>query len=197
MTDEGRQELTQDERQRFAALPHELPPPVSLEDRVVRALTLGRLIHTGSRRWRPAASLAAGLALVLAGFGVGRLTIGPGAVPPGPHFLLLVYDGSAFDPGGRSEAELVAEYGAWAERLAAEGHLVAAEKLAAGGRVLGGTGGNAVAAPEDVAKGALGELGGFFLIAARDSMQAHEIARDSPHVRYGGVIVVRGVVETR
>jgi len=38
-----------------------------------------------------------------------------------------------------------------------------------------------------------GRLGGYFLVTAASLEQALEIARDCPHLRYGGRVVVRPV----
>jgi hypothetical protein len=89
------------------------------------------------------------------------------------------------------ERALVAEYSAWAGRLAAAGSLVAGEKLAdAPLTMLTSTG--AVATPRFTAD----EVGGFFIIQAADSAEAYRIARDCPHLKYGGTVQVRRIEPT-
>ena len=78
---------------------------------------------------------------------------------------------------------IVAEYAAWARGLGADGRLVLAEKLADdGGRVLR-------ASPDARAD----VISGLFVVRARDYAEAERIARESPHVRHGGVIELRRI----
>lgn len=185
MTHDTRTDLTPDERRRLDALPRELAPPAQLEDRVAQALR-DRGGLGPSRPWtlRGTVAVAAALVLLVAGFGAGRVTHPADALPAPPHYLLLLYEGPGFDPDGRSEAELVQEYRDWAGRLAGQGRLIEARKLAGVEHRLG---------PATVVEASTQSLGGFFLVAARDDTHALEIARDSPHARYGGTIVVRPV----
>lgn len=80
-------ELSEQEREAFAALPRERVPPAHLEERVVGALRhRGLLGHTrpGIRRPRIAAAVAAGVALFAAGTATGQWMAagrGPGAAP--------------------------------------------------------------------------------------------------------------------
>lgn len=180
MTHREPDELTRGERDRLDALPRELPAPSALRGRVVRSLAAAGLVRRAPPRWTSWAWAAALVLMTLSGFAMGRMTAG-GAAPAGPHYLLLLYDGPGFDPGARSEADLVAEYSAWAGRLAVEERLVAAEKLGDAERVVGGP--------------AAGPVSGFFLVAARDLAEAEALARGSPHAAYGGTIVVRPVDE--
>lgn len=196
MTEHRREDLTIEERQWLDALPPEVPPPGHVRDRVLRALRAAGLVHAvARRRWRVSFAVAAAALIALTAFTAGRLTVSGEGEPAGPRFLLLLYEGPTFDPGGHTEADLVAEYRGWAERLAADGYLVSAEKLSPGAHVVAGPGaGHAVS--EAAGYRPPGDLGGFFLIAAPDSLRAREIARASPHVRHGGVVVVRRVEET-
>lgn len=116
------------------------------------------------------------------------------------HFMILLYTAPSTRPrptsppsdSARAAAAarmraIIAEYRAWADDLAREGRLIRAEKLEDESRLL-------PAGLPDARGGAL--LGGFYLIYARDLDDAERIARESPHLKYGGRVVVRGIEGT-
>lgn len=180
--------LTQAERDRLAGLPREVSATPELEDRVVAALRAdGRLRRKPV--WLPrVARVAAALVLLAVGFVAGRAAGPAGSTetaPSGNQFLLLLYGGTATSPA--EEAARVTEYAEWAHEQAVAGRLVAAQKLAPASAVLGpGT-----AAPLDPSAPA-----GFFLIRAATPGEAADIARQCPHLRHGGTIVIRPVDPT-
>jgi hypothetical protein len=89
---------------------------------------------------------------------------------------------------------MVAEYSAWREGLAERGALLASNLLdAATGVELRGMP-SGVAVTEGVPHSASGEyVSGYYLVAAADLSSARELARTSPHLRYGGSIELRPV----
>lgn len=108
-----------------------------------------------------------------------------------PQFLLLLYDNGPSPTATPVSAEriqaIVAEYSAWAGRLADAGQLVSAEKLSDDPpQWLGGS--------VSTADGAM--VGGFFLIRARDLSEARRIAEGCPHLKYGGRIELRPIQTT-
>ena len=169
-----------------------LEPPSGLEDRVVESLRARGLLDAQRRgprrivpaRWAWPAAIAAGLLLFAGGFTLGRVPVQTAGAGMG-RYTLLLYEGPGFNTAGKPEAELVAEYTAWAGELAGRGSLVAGEKLAAREWILG-------------AGGSAGqqEPAGFFIIAARTDDEALAIARSCPHLRYGGTVAVRPVEPT-
>ncbi len=90
-----------------------------------------------------------------------------------------------------NEQALVAEYSAWAGRLAGEGKLLAGEKLADDPLTMLVSHGTT-----DVPRFTADEVGGFFIIQAADSAEAYRIARDCPHLKHGGTIQVRRIEPT-
>lgn len=166
------------EREQLRALAHEQPPR-ELQERVVRELRRGGAFgRRGAAVWTLAT--AASLVFFLAGWSLGGRRSAP-APDPRPLYMLLLYDVTPTPP--QEEAARVSEYGAWARRVGAGGNLKGAEKLKDEAVVLG----PAFAGPEE------GTLGGFFVIAAETREQALEIARECPHLRYGGRVVVRPI----
>ena len=166
-----------------------------------------------SRRWtvpRTATAAAALAAMLVVGVLIGRLvwngpqdrTTAPGpvagATAPKEKYILLLHGPARARPTTAAEAAadsateraLVAEYAAWAGQLAAQGSLVAGEKLADEPlTVLGSTG------TVDVPRFTADELGGFFIIQA-DSAEAYRIARDCPHLKHGGTVQLRRIEPT-
>jgi hypothetical protein len=115
------------------------------------------------------------------------------------QYLLLLEGPARMRPDGLSpsapdsvaERALVQEYGAWAGRLARSGALVMAEKLADNEITILARDG-AISPSRDPAD----EVGGFFLIQVADAAEAHRIARECPHLKYGGTVQVRRIEPT-
>lgn len=111
---------------------------------------------------------------------------------------LLLLEGPARPTGtmptaadSAAERALVAEYGAWAGELQRSGALVMAEKLADQPVAIHARDG--VITPS---RNPAEEVGGFFLIQVADSAEAHRIARECPHLKYGGTVQVRRIEPT-
>ena len=171
----------------------ETAPPPQLKERVMDTLKDRGLLRGGSRA-PLLARIAAGVVLFLGGLAAGRATA-PGPVTPTVQFqqqwLLTLYEDSTFTP--RSPiAELVAEYGRWADSVRGQGRLVIGEKLASGR-------GTVVSEEFEDHPETMGEMGsaeGLFIIAAASEEEALAIARSMPHLRHNGRIVVRRIERT-
>jgi hypothetical protein len=194
---EPNDELTGEERDALARLPHEADPPPGLEDATVAALARRGLLRRGFRWRRRVAewglATAAAAALFAGGFLAGQRD---GRAPAGepPRFVLLLYEGPEYRhtaPG--HEQDRVREYATWASERGARGELEAGEKLREDAEVVIRPDGSVAA--EAPAPGAT-RLAGFFLIRAADDRAALAIARSCPHVRYGGSIVIREIEPT-
>jgi hypothetical protein len=154
-------------------------------------IRFGRQLERSRRRpaWSTGLKAAAVVGLLLAGAVLGRL---PGGEAPGvteiradSDYILLV---RGDEPDRRlPEAQLVAEYRAWANDLASRGTLVGGEKLADdSGRWVSTTERSA----EELSRS---NVSGFFLIRASSYDEAVDLARQSPHVAYGGILEVRAI----
>jgi hypothetical protein len=193
------EDLTPDEKSAFAALPREVAPPVDLEDRVTRAVIAGDMppaveptvTEPTTSPWLTGLVRAAAAALIFfAGAAAGRATAPP-VRPPAPQaaayderppYLLTLYGGAPL--ARKTPEELFEEYSAWARELADGGHLIASARLEDDREVFGDWGW----VPTERLPG------GFFYIRASSRQEAEAIARESPHVRYGGAVELRGVV---
>jgi hypothetical protein len=179
----------------------EMPPAggwTGLEERVVGALRAEGLVrftpHKGVNvrqlhaRW----AVAAGVLLTLGIFaGSYAARTGSGAMQDSrPQFALLLYEDASYQsaPPDGQEAR-IAEYADWARRLAGEGRLVDAGKLSDAGDLLAGTDRSTAVVP----RAAEGMLAGYFVIRAQDRREAERIARECPHLKYGGTISLREI----
>lgn len=112
-----------------------------------------------------------------------------------PNYMLFLHeDQGQFD--GRSQDEMmrvIEEYSAWAAKMREEKRFAGGEKLTDdAGKVLRNKGGKIV-----VTDGPYAEtkevVGGYFAIIAKDYAEACEIARECPHLKYGGRVEVREI----
>ena len=114
---------------------------------------------------------------------IGRMTAGnagpaPVAAPNRFLFMLLGADTSG-DDRARAEA-----YRQWAVDQRSSGRQVSGERLANSGLAVVRNGSSPVIDPE---------MQGFFVISAADMDEATAVARSSPHVQGGGLIIVRPI----
>lgn len=114
-----------------------------------------------------------------------------------PKFMLLLHeDQGQFD--GRAPDEQVRvtkEYMAWATKMREEKRFVGGEKLTDdAGKVLRPKGGKIVLTDGPYAE-SKEIVGGYFAIHARDYAEACEIAKQCPHLKFGGRVEVRQIHE--
>lgn len=175
-------------------------PPAALEERVVAALREAdlilpqtteemnmRIVHM---RWAVAAGVLLLVGLFAGSYGSRAAPEAPVA-DARPQFALLLYENEAYQAAATpdGQAARVAEYTRWARALAAEGRLVDAGKLADDGTYLGGADSRTAVVP----RAPEGVLTGYFVIRASDREEAERIARESPHLKYGGAISLREI----
>ncbi len=187
-------EMDQQQLEALRALSHERRPPPELEDRVVAALSRRGLIRAPA--WHPWAAVAAAAVVTLCvGFAAGRFSLAPSpAAEDSPRFVLLLYDTPEREAsrGPELERRLAAEYGAWAGQLGRAGRFVAGDPIHGEGRMLRRADRRVEALPAGAEAG--GEIVvGYFMIRARDHAEAVEIARECPHLKYDGGVLVRQV----
>lgn len=193
-------------------------PPPDLEDEVVDALAEAGLVGGGAgaaggagapgappasvparRAWGWAALAAAAcLAAFLAGLSISDRGAGTGPTEAARTFLVLLYEDASYETPATPEeqAARVREYAEWAAELRERGVEVRGEELAPAAEAawLARRGGEVVATAGAPA-GAAGALAGYFVLEAPSPAAAVEIARTLPHLKHGGTVVVRRVVE--
>jgi hypothetical protein len=170
-------------------------PPPALKQHVLQTLRARGIVAPPSP-FRPSRTFTrilvyAAAALVL--FASGALVGGrrsASAADPRPRFALFLYEDAAFRPTV-SQRELVAEYSAWADSLRRQNTLVMGEELGQeDAAVLVGSGGAVAISPGDVETVA-GRLTGFFIVRAFTGEEALALARQCPHLKYGGRVAFR------
>jgi hypothetical protein len=126
---------------------------------------------------------AAVIVLAVAAFVAGRLDRSTGATTQRPQFLVLLYEDASYRDE-RPVGEIVAEYGAWADSLRGAHSLVLGEKLSTDRVQLATTTG---------ATSVMQHPTGLFIISAQSLEAATGIARTSPHLKYGGTVLVHRI----
>jgi len=192
MTDDPRNEPDARLADALSRMHAEVEPPPKVEDRLVAELAArGDIVEPRSLRpWLVAAGIAA--ALLLAVLFLRKPETGtPSSTGGPPEFLLLIAEDTRYTPPADSaEAHArVAEYTEWAGKLAGGGHLVSAGELAYSGTDVRAEGRSAW-----VIDSRAGAISGYFLVRAESLAQAEQLASESPHLRYGGTVVVRPIV---
>jgi len=179
-------EWTEQERAEFSSLLGKTAPPAGLERQVIDRLAKAGLL---ARRRAPVAYrswlVAAGLAVLLMGFGLGRWQPSLSNAGPATRYLLLMHEDGSFRPGPTPGA-VRAEVGRWATRLERAGELIEADRLELDGLLLAPSGAATGLAPGDV-------IAGLFVLRATSDERALAIARSCPHLAYGGHIEVRRI----
>jgi len=156
--------------------------PPELRERVISTYQSrnAHLRHRQTQRWM---TLAAAIVFFLVGFTAGRSRLPPSQPDASQlKFALLLYSG---DSGAVARAD-VAEHVRWASDQRKAGRLVSGEKLEDESLSLTPAGTPASEPP----------LRGFFIISAGSIEEAAAVARQLPHFRHGGRVVVRPIGRT-
>lgn len=174
----------------LSGLKRQVDPPPDLEDRIVARLHAKGLLRRDAKghagRWTTAAAAVVLLAL---GFAAGRISF-RGAAPVQYTHILLLREDSSFHQPAVNEATLVREYGDWARGLAQSGTPISGEKLGVESRLVRGSVARSATSFPD------GVIAGFFLVKSASDEDALRIARQCPHLRYGGAIELRRIDST-
>jgi hypothetical protein len=161
-----------------------IEPPAALAERVQRSLIDRGLIVAPRRsvHWiRRGSFVAVAASFLVVGFLAGRSFSPEPGPPKGIRYALMLYDGES-TPSSRSGARSQ-EYGKWLHDISSGDH----ESF--GGEELG---------PVITTLGRRGVSEapvGFFIISAKSEKEAASIAQSSPHVKYGGSIVLQRIVD--
>lgn len=106
-------------------------------------------------------------------------------------FMFLIKGG---DPDSEVSAEemqqIIQKYVDWSNKLQEKGKLQAGEKLADGGRILSGKGGQVVDGPFTETKET---IGGYFQVEAESYDEAVAMARECPVFERNGTVEVRQI----
>jgi hypothetical protein len=151
-------------------LPRELKPPEQVRSNLCANLRMNSRSNDRPNLWR----FAVAASLIAVAFAAGRITAPRVVMSPteGQKFAFLLYGGPV--GGGDDRA---AEYGAWAVEARRQGRPVSGERLADTTWIAGSATGDPL------------PLRGFFVVWARDSAEALDLARRHPHAKDGTVVI--------
>ena len=194
--------LSAEEREqleRYDSLSREMNPPAELETAVASELRRQGLIGTRRARawgWPGIAwGVAPSLATLALGLFIGMSWVQEAATPTddSPLYMLILRGGDAFQPDS-PRINMRREYGSWAMNLLPRGSVLSGAELENLGWALRRSEGEIVTSDVGSEKRRYGDIAGFFLIRAQDSEAAVNMARTSPHLKYGGTVEIWPVV---
>lgn len=194
-------------------LPREMAPPDELENRVARSLLERGLIRAddpaaarriGWRAMRASLAMAACVAFVAIGVVIGRTTIATGEQQLSPLtgaetdlYALLLYESEGYDRAVGAEAlTRYGEYGRWIAEARERRQFVTGEDLEVSRGWLVGPANEGVVVEQATSIAGNAPLSGIFFIRAADPAAALELARELPHVRHGGQVLVQKTIPT-
>ena len=172
-------------------------PPPALKRRVLHTLRARGLVTAPVRPGRAVTRIlvyaAAALVLFAGGALVGGRRSGSPA-DPRSRFALLLYEDAAFRPTVSHRA-LVAEYSAWADSLRRLNALVMGEELDLEDAAVFVRSGSAVTVSPGDVESVAGSLTGLFIVRAASGEEAFALARQCPHLKYGGRVALRRLTD--
>ncbi|MBT8078591.1 MAG: hypothetical protein KJO31_08425 [Gammaproteobacteria bacterium] len=194
-------------------LPTEMQPPAGLEDRVVNALQERRLLdettttarqHVGWRAVRASLAAAACVALVAVGFFLGKAmenTVLPVTTTltggETDLYALLLYETDGYDRAIGAEAmQRYSEYSNWVAVARQRGQFVTGEDLEVDRGWLLVPSADGVEVERSTSIAANAPLSGMFLVRATDADDVLDLARELPHIKHGGQVLVQKTIPT-
>ncbi len=197
MKEEFEDFLSEQEKSQFANLPREKSPPNFLEEAIMKNLKKENLIHTNEQQgtwsfFKLATAFATAFLILAFGIAIGfwlNTDTNTLAENKNPQYILLLRSDSSPQATKLSNDEItrrVKEYTSWANELSEKGTLISAEKLKSKTEILDKNAETSLSANDDA-------VVGFFVIKAENYEKAKSVAKDSPHLKYGGRVEVREI----
>ncbi len=175
-------ELTPGEVEAFGNLPKENLPPKILEDNTIKALKNKKLImetNLFNKYWKPVA--AAILFFVIGNLSASWFAnLNQDQITKSPRFILMLHEDDNFSGNN----ELSEEYFKWLLDIREQERNITGEELDYGAHWLNDN--NEVSGTDLVT--------GFFILEANSIEEAVKISKTAPHLKYGGRIEVREIV---
>jgi len=183
-----KEELSENEKKLFGRLNSEKTPPAVLEERLIQQLISEKLIKkpfttmTTYKKWAAYAAIA--LLTFLLGNYFGSERSGNDTINPLNGYMLLLHEDENFKEGDPNK--MFSEYGQWMKDTFEKGVTITGQELA----------NDAVNVDNHSEAKQLGEntfprTTGYFILEARSMQEALEVARNNPHIKYGGSIEIK------
>lgn len=178
--------LTPEEKSALDALPKTSPLPEGLEQRIVFQLESEGLIRksTSMQRILPwAASIAASILFFFIGSSLAKNNFQEVQINPEQGYMLILHEDERFQPG--DPMEMFQEYAAWMNTINEMGVKITGQELDNRATVL--TTESIQTRGEETVK----RTTGYFIIEAESEADALSIAKQNPHLKYGGTIELK------
>ncbi len=181
------EQLSEAEKKLFEALEREAKPPAQLEKNIITQLESEGLIKKTTAmknylKW--AASVAAAILLFMGGMfyekSKAQLMV---EIEPTKGYMLLLHEDASFAPG--DPMAMFEEYKTWMEDTFSKGIKITGQELKEEATVVKGQ--TEEVFPRDAAT----KTTGYFLVEAKSYEDAVAVAKENPHIKYGGSIEVK------
>ncbi len=173
-------DLTPDERNAFKSLSNERTPPDLLESEIIGQLTARKLIKAKGKKWKRIVYPVAATFIFLLGFLVGDVERG---INKEEAYMLILFEDENFHVRNSTDAAI--EYGLWNAKINHSGILMDGQELWNEGYRISTNG------VEKLSSAHESRITGYFVLEATTEEEAIAVARESPHVKYGGSIQVK------
>lgn len=178
------EDLSEEEKSAFKSLSRDLVPPDSLEDDVVTELKAKGLIQSsGKKKLRRFLYPIAASLLFLLGFFLGQEKEGISDNDFG--YMLILSEDENFDIQSQNPGDIADEYGVWMEKINESNIAMVGQELWNEAHQVTQDGVEFLNADHQ------NRITGYFLIEAVTEEEAITLARESPHVKYGGKVQLK------
>lgn len=197
-----------EDRNLLSSLPGELEPPASLEDQVVGRLKDKRLLGPGAARvghnWNMPFLAVACVSMLAIGVLLGRASLPGTAVPAGTLtgaetdvYALLLYENETYDaPEGAELRSRYSEYSRWVAEARQREQFITGEDLEVREGWLMHPASEGIKVEPATSLAEQAALSGMFFIRADNPEHALELARELPHLKHGGQVLVQKTLPT-
>ncbi len=179
----NQESYSESEKKLFSQLSKEAAPPPHIEENILKRLKAQGLV-SGSRvmswkHWAAAAAIA--ILSFLTGSYYQQYQASKDSINPQLGYMLLLHETEDFQPG--DPMEMFQEYRSWMQSTYARGVKIQGQELDDEAEWVGIPGESSTFKPYRTT--------GYFVLEANSLQEAMEIARQNPHVKYGGKIEVK------
>ena len=181
-----KEELSAYEKKIFSQLKKEEMPSPELEKRLIRQLKSENLIKntlTMNTYLKWAASIAAAVLIFFVGNMVGKRS-SVISIDPNLGYMLILHEDEKFQPG--EPYEMFREYAQWMNNTFEKGISITGQELKNEATWI-----DAEKNVEHLTASATNKVTGYFVLEARSLEEALEVAKNNPHIKYGGSIEVK------
>lgn len=178
------EELTPQEQAVLQQLQQPVQPDNTLEEITVQRLKNENLLNTKKINYMIwSMGIAASLLLLVAGVFIGKMIFSKSASEiPSFNYMLVLYEDARFNP--EEPEAMFNEYSAWMQNIEQQGITIDGQEMKPSSVLIEQ---NGIVQSSDAEK----KVGGYFVLNASSMEEVVAIAKNSPHLKYGGTIEVK------